>query len=74
MKINDLLDFLARKANGTLLIQKKAKLRDTYLSPIELTESTDGFVHFGDTVMVHNFLKIYIFLKLIFFSNFYFEF
>ena len=48
------LDFLARKANGTLLIQKKAKLRDTYLSPVELTESTDGFVHFGDTVMVNS--------------------
>ena len=48
------LDFLERKANGTLLIQKKAKLRDIYLSPVRLTESSDGFVHFGDTVMIMN--------------------
>jgi len=48
----DLLnDFLERKANGTLLIQKKAKLRDIYLSPVTLTETSDGFVHFGDRVM-----------------------
>jgi len=51
----DLLnDFLERKANGTLLIQKKAKLRDIYLSPVTLTETSDGFVHFGDRVMVMN--------------------
>jgi hypothetical protein len=51
----DLLnDFLERKANGTLLIQKKAKLRDIYLFPVDLSESTDGYIHFGDTVMIMN--------------------
>ena len=48
------LDFLERKENGTLLIQKKAKLRELFLSEVELTESKDGYIHFGDKVMIMN--------------------
>lgn len=47
-------DFLERKDNGTLLIQKKEKLRETYLSEVELTQSKDGYIHFGDIVMLMN--------------------
>jgi hypothetical protein len=47
-------DFLERKDNGTLLIQKKAKLRESYLAEVELTESKDGYIHFGDKVMIMN--------------------
>jgi len=51
----DLLkDFLERKENGTLLIQKKAKLRELFLSEVELTESKDGYIHFGDKIMIMN--------------------
>ena len=46
--------FLERKENGTLLIQKKAKLRELFLSEVELTESKDGYIHFGDKVMIMN--------------------
>ena len=49
-----ILDFLKRKENGTLLIQKKAKLRELFLSEVELTESKDGYIHFGDKVMIMN--------------------
>ena len=49
-----ILDFLERKENGTLLIQKKAKLRELFLSEVELTESKDGYIHFGDKVMIMN--------------------
>ena len=48
------LDFLERKENGTLLIQKKAKLRELFLSEVELTESKDGYIHFGDKIMIMN--------------------
>ena len=51
----DLLkDFLLRKENGTLLIQKKAKLRELYQQTVELSHSQDGYVHFGDNVMLMN--------------------
>merc|ERR1711892_224767 len=51
----DLLkDFLKRKENGTLLIQKKAKLRELYQQTVELSHSQDGYVHFGDNVMLMN--------------------
>ena len=49
-----ILDFLERKENGTLLIQKKAKLRELFLSEVELTESKDGYIHFGDKIMIMN--------------------
>jgi len=51
----DLLnDFLERKANGQLLIQTRAKLADVYQAPVALSESKDGHIHFGDTVMIMN--------------------
>ena len=49
-----LKDFLKRKENGTLLIQKKAKLRELYQQTVELSHSQDGYVHFGDNVMLMN--------------------
>ena len=54
-----ILDFLERKENGTLLIQKKAKLRELFLSEVELTESKDGYIHFGDKVMIMNQGKVF---------------
>ena len=54
MNFNHDLDFLERKDNGTLLIQKKEKLRESYLSEVELTQSKDGYIHFGDIVMLMN--------------------
>ena len=47
-------DFLERKANGQLLIQTRAKLADVYQAPVALSESKDGHIHFGDTVMIMN--------------------
>ena len=55
-----ILDFLERKENGTLLIQKKAKLRELFLSEVELTESKDGYIHFGDKVMIMNQGRVFI--------------
>ncbi|XP_078490845.1 cilia- and flagella-associated protein 161-like isoform X1 [Ciona intestinalis] len=51
----DLLkDFLDKKEKGELLIQKSHNLMHNILKKSELTVTTDGFVHFGDTVMLVN--------------------
>ncbi|CAK8676896.1 cilia- and flagella-associated protein 161-like isoform X1 [Clavelina lepadiformis] len=51
----DLLkDFLGKKERGELLVQKTHNLLENILKKKELSVSTDGFVHFGDTVMIVN--------------------
>uniref|UniRef100_H2YBW8 Cilia- and flagella-associated protein 161 n=1 Tax=Ciona savignyi TaxID=51511 RepID=H2YBW8_CIOSA len=51
----DLLkDFLGKKERGELLIQKTHNLMHNILKKTELTVSTDGFVHFGDAIMIVN--------------------
>ncbi|XP_076848978.1 cilia- and flagella-associated protein 161 [Brachyhypopomus gauderio] len=49
-----LKDFLHRKDKGELTIQKTGTLRQNILKPVSLTVSQDGFLHFGDTVMLVN--------------------
>ncbi|KAK2522145.1 hypothetical protein Q9233_010703 [Columba guinea] len=49
-----LRDFIQKRERGELLIQKIKKLQDNILKKIELSVSKDGFVHFGDTVMLLN--------------------
>uniref|UniRef100_A0A8B9RSP3 Cilia and flagella associated protein 161 n=1 Tax=Accipiter nisus TaxID=211598 RepID=A0A8B9RSP3_9AVES len=49
-----LRDFMRKRERGELLIQKVNKLQDNLLKKIQLTVSKDGFVHFGDTVMLLN--------------------
>ncbi|XP_043933878.1 cilia- and flagella-associated protein 161 [Protopterus annectens] len=51
----DLLkDFLAKKERGELLIQKTSYLKKNLLQKVNLSVSNDGFVHFGDTIMLVN--------------------
>ncbi|KAM7103276.1 cilia- and flagella-associated protein 161 isoform 2-T2 [Ciconia maguari] len=49
-----LRDFMHKRERGELLIQKINKLQDNLLKKIQLSVSKDGFVHFGDTVMLLN--------------------
>lgn len=49
-----LKDFIAKKENGQLLIQRIQNILDTFLKKTELSVTQDGFVHFGDKVMVIN--------------------
>ncbi|NXU31217.1 CF161 protein, partial [Thalassarche chlororhynchos] len=53
-KQDRLRDFMHRRKRGELLIQKIKKLQDNLLKKIQLSVSKDGFVHFGDTVMLLN--------------------
>ncbi|KAM9532855.1 cilia- and flagella-associated protein 161 [Guaruba guarouba] len=51
----DLLkDFLHKRERGELLTQRINRLQDNLLRKIHLSVSKDGFVHFGDTVMLLN--------------------
>ncbi|XP_029431142.1 cilia- and flagella-associated protein 161 [Rhinatrema bivittatum] len=51
----DLLkDFLDKKDKGELLLQKLSNLRRNVLNKIDLSVSTDGFVHFGDVILLIN--------------------
>ncbi|XP_039271864.2 cilia- and flagella-associated protein 161-like [Styela clava] len=51
----DLLkDFLDRREKGELLIQKTHNLMQNILKKMDPTVTTDGFVHFGDIVMLIN--------------------
>jgi len=45
-------DFLDRKNNGTLLIQKHLDQTRAEAQPINLSTSTDGCLHFGDVVQL----------------------
>ncbi|PIK49985.1 hypothetical protein BSL78_13137 [Apostichopus japonicus] len=47
-------DHLERRERGELLIQKASKLQGTILKKTDLSVSVDGFVHFGDHVMLMN--------------------
>ncbi|KYO21107.1 cilia- and flagella-associated protein 161 [Alligator mississippiensis] len=49
-----LKDFLHKRERGELLIQKSRSLKNNLLKKIPLSISKDGFVHFGDTVMLVN--------------------
>ncbi|XP_065544351.1 cilia- and flagella-associated protein 161 [Lathamus discolor] len=49
-----LRDFLNKRERGELLTQRINRLQDDLLRKIHLSVSKDGFVHFGDTVMLLN--------------------
>ncbi|XP_013383002.1 cilia- and flagella-associated protein 161 [Lingula anatina] len=49
-----LKDFLEKRAKGELLIQKTHRLYENILKKVDLSISRDGFVHFGDVVMIMN--------------------
>ncbi|KFP44835.1 Uncharacterized protein C15orf26, partial [Chlamydotis macqueenii] len=53
-KQDRLRDFMRKRERGELLTQKIKKLEDNILKKIQLSISKDGFVHFGDTVMLLN--------------------
>lgn len=51
----DLLkDYLDKRERGELLIQKTHNLMNSILKTMTLTVSTDGFLHFGDSIMLIN--------------------
>ncbi|XP_046856889.1 cilia- and flagella-associated protein 161-like isoform X2 [Xenia sp. Carnegie-2017] len=47
-------DFLDKKENGELLIQKTNSLQKTILNKVDLSPAYDNFVHFGDLVEIFN--------------------
>ncbi|XP_078386055.1 cilia- and flagella-associated protein 161-like [Cetorhinus maximus] len=47
-------DFIAKKERGELLIQKIGSYKEILLDKTELVKSCDGFVHFGDAVILIN--------------------
>ncbi|XP_005093655.1 cilia- and flagella-associated protein 161 [Aplysia californica] len=49
-----LKDFLERRANGQLLIQRSSGMMGKMSNPVQLSTSSDGCVRFGDTIMVVN--------------------
>jgi len=49
-----LKDFLERRDEGQLLIQKSANLKNSVLKAVDLNISRDGKVHFGDKLMLVN--------------------
>lgn len=49
-----LKDHLEKKDRGELEIQKASQLRGSVLAQTELSVTSDGFVHFGDRVMLVN--------------------
>ncbi|XP_064245381.1 cilia- and flagella-associated protein 161 [Passer domesticus] len=51
----DLLrDFIRKREKGQLLVQRLARLQESIFKKVELSVSSDGFVHFGDTVLLMN--------------------
>lgn len=52
---DQLKDFLDRKDAGTLAVNQTQRRHDTNMSSVVLSSTNDGYVHFGDTLMiVHN--------------------
>ncbi|KAK9958725.1 hypothetical protein ABG768_010830 [Culter alburnus] len=49
-----LKNFLLQKDRGELTVQKEGALRQNILKPVSLSVSQDGFLHFGDTIMLVN--------------------
>lgn len=47
-------DFLEKKSQGKLAIQQSSNLRGMILKPTELSLTLDGFLHYGDRVMLRN--------------------
>nr|XP_048291311.1 cilia- and flagella-associated protein 161 [Myodes glareolus] len=47
-------DFLEKREKGELLIQRNRRLKKNLLRPMELSVSQDGFVHYGDKVILVN--------------------
>ncbi|XP_031979179.1 cilia- and flagella-associated protein 161 isoform X3 [Corvus moneduloides] len=49
-----LRDFIRKREQGQLLGQRLARLQESVFKKVELSVSSDGFVHFGDTVLLMN--------------------
>lgn len=49
-----LKEFIAKQENGFLLLQHIEKILGSFLKQTELVTTKDGFVHFGDKIMVIN--------------------
>ncbi|XP_042327268.1 cilia- and flagella-associated protein 161 isoform X2 [Sceloporus undulatus] len=49
-----LKDFLHKREKGELLIQKSQRIKDLLYKKEQLSISNDGFIHFGDTVLLVN--------------------
>ncbi|XP_054244191.1 cilia- and flagella-associated protein 161 [Indicator indicator] len=49
-----LKDFMRKRERGELLVQKINSLQENVLQKTELSVSKDGFVHFGDAVLLLN--------------------
>ncbi|KAJ7384584.1 hypothetical protein OS493_021215 [Desmophyllum pertusum] len=49
-----LKDFLEKKENGQLLIQKASNLLQNILKPVNSSVSHDGYLHFGDVLCIYN--------------------
>ncbi|XP_062921897.1 cilia- and flagella-associated protein 161 [Mobula hypostoma] len=47
-------DFIKKKERGELLMQKLGSFKDDLLNKTELSKSTDGYIHFGDQVLLIN--------------------
>ncbi|XP_072133825.1 cilia- and flagella-associated protein 161 isoform X2 [Mobula birostris] len=47
-------DFIKKKERGELLMQKLGSFKDDLLNKTELAKSTDGYIHFGDQVLLIN--------------------
>lgn len=47
-------DFLEKREKGKLLIQRNRRLKMHLLRPMQLSVSEDGYIHYGDQVMLVN--------------------
>ncbi|KAM6181724.1 cilia- and flagella-associated protein 161 [Erethizon dorsatum] len=47
-------DFLEKRERGKLLIQRNRRLKTHLLRPMQLSVSEDGYIHYGDRVMLVN--------------------
>ncbi|XP_008591150.1 PREDICTED: uncharacterized protein C15orf26 homolog, partial [Galeopterus variegatus] len=47
-------DFLDKREKGTLLIQRNRRLKKNLLRPMQLSISEDGYIHYGDKVLLVN--------------------
>uniref|UniRef100_A0A8C2VUP7 Cilia- and flagella-associated protein 161 n=1 Tax=Chinchilla lanigera TaxID=34839 RepID=A0A8C2VUP7_CHILA len=47
-------DFLEKREQGRLLIQRNRRLKTHLLRPMQLSVSQDGYIHYGDQVMLVN--------------------
>ncbi|EAW99102.1 chromosome 15 open reading frame 26, isoform CRA_a [Homo sapiens] len=47
-------DFLEKRDKGKLLIQRSRRLKQNLLRPMQLSVTEDGYIHYGDKVMLVN--------------------